>query len=114
MLFPYFRRIIDESQAAWRAVIIAATHFGVPTPAFSAALGYYDSYRRERLPANLLQAQRDYFGAHTYQRIDRDGTFHTEWLELRKPPVIWGEPYHLEGSPRRTMAHTIVILSSGI
>jgi 6-phosphogluconate dehydrogenase len=86
LLYPYFTKIIHQNQAAWRAVIIAATALGVPTPAFSAALGYYDSYRRERLPANLLQAQRDYFGAHTYQRVDREGTFHSEWLELRKQP----------------------------
>ena len=83
---PDIKKIIDESQAAWRAVIMAATQMGVPTPAFSSALGYYDSYRRERLPANLLQAQRDYFGAHTYKRIDREGTFHSEWLDLRKQP----------------------------
>lgn len=86
LLYPYFTKIIQQNQAAWRAVIIAATAWGVPTPAFSAALGYYDSYRRERLPANLLQAQRDYFGAHTYQRVDTEGTFHSEWLELRKQP----------------------------
>lgn len=86
LLYPYFTKIIHQNQAAWRAVIIAATALGVPTPAFSAALAYYDSYRRERLPANLLQAQRDYFGAHTYQRVDREGTFHSEWLELRKQP----------------------------
>ena len=55
-------------------------------PAFSAALAYYDGYRHERLPANLLQAQRDYFGAHTYQRIDKPGVFHSDWLRLRKPP----------------------------
>jgi len=86
LLFPYFRKSIDESQAAWRAVLMAATHLGVPTPAFSAALGYFDSYRRERLPANLLQAQRDYFGAHTYRRLDRDGVFHTDWIKLRRQP----------------------------
>ena len=86
LLFPYFKQVIDSSQAAWRAVLMAATHLGVPAPAFSTALGYYDSYRRERLPANLLQAQRDYFGAHTYQRLDRPGTFHSEWLQLRKTP----------------------------
>ncbi|MCA9194583.1 MAG: decarboxylating NADP(+)-dependent phosphogluconate dehydrogenase [Planctomycetales bacterium] len=86
LLYPYFTKIIEQSQAAWRGVILAATHLGVPTPAFSAALGYYDSYRRERLPANLLQAQRDYFGAHTYQRVDREGAYHSEWLQLRKQP----------------------------
>jgi 6-phosphogluconate dehydrogenase len=59
---------------------------GIPVPAFSTALAYYDGYRSERLPANLLQAQRDYFGAHTYQRTDKDGWFHTEWLEKRRQP----------------------------
>ncbi|MGA2259639.1 MAG: NADP-dependent phosphogluconate dehydrogenase, partial [Thermoguttaceae bacterium] len=59
---------------------------GIPTPAFSTALAYYDGYRSARLPANLLQAQRDYFGAHTYQRIDRPGVFHSDWLRLRKEP----------------------------
>jgi 6-phosphogluconate dehydrogenase len=59
---------------------------GLPAPAFTTALSYYDSYRQARLPANLLQAQRDYFGAHTYQRADKPGSFHTEWLELRRQP----------------------------
>jgi len=61
-------------------VVITAAELGVPTPAFSSALAYYDSYRSERLPANLLQAQRDYFGAHTYERVDKPGSFHTEWI----------------------------------
>ena len=61
-----------------------AVRLGIPTPAFAAALAYYDGYRSERLPANLLQAQRDYFGAHTYHRIDREGVFHSDWLRLRK------------------------------
>jgi 6-phosphogluconate dehydrogenase len=86
LLYPYFKEIIVKSQAAWRAVIMASTQLGVATPAFSTALSYYDSYRRERLPANLLQAQRDYFGAHTYKRLDMEGTFHSEWLDLRKQP----------------------------
>lgn len=64
-----------------------ATNLGLPVPAFSTALGYYDSYRRERLPANLLQAQRDYFGAHTFQRIDNPEPDHAEWLERRKTPA---------------------------
>ena len=63
-----------------------AVRLGIPTPAFAAALAYYDGYRSERLPANLLQAQRDYFGAHTYNRIDREGVFHSDWLRLRKEP----------------------------
>jgi 6-phosphogluconate dehydrogenase len=84
LLHDYFRAAIDKSAAAWRSVIMVAAQTGIAVPAFSTALAYYDSYRRERLPANLLQAQRDYFGAHTYQRTDREGVFHTEWLERRK------------------------------
>jgi 6-phosphogluconate dehydrogenase len=86
LLFPYFTQAIEKAQASWRAVVMAASHLGLPVPAFSTALAYYDSYRLARLPSNLLQAQRDYFGAHTYQRVDRDGVFHSEWLDLRKPP----------------------------
>lgn len=85
LLYPFFEQAVENAQAGWRAVIAAASLLGIPVPAFSAALNYYDGYRLERLPANLLQAQRDYFGAHTYQRVDRDGTFHSEWLDLRKP-----------------------------
>lgn len=82
ILDPYFRDIIVNAQASWRRVVQLAVEYGVAAPAFSAALSYYDSYRAERLPANLLQAQRDYFGAHTYERTDQPaGTFfHTEWF----------------------------------
>jgi len=88
LLAPYFRDAVARAQTAWREVVKTAIDLGIPTPAFSAALAYYDGYRSERLPANLLQAQRDYFGAHTYHRIDRpgEGPFHTEWLQLRRPP----------------------------
>lgn len=86
LLHPYFTDAIAKGQSAWRHVMNVATTLGLPVPAFSTALAYYDSYRREFLPANLLQAQRDYFGAHTYQRTDRPGTYHTEWLQLRKQP----------------------------
>jgi 6-phosphogluconate dehydrogenase len=86
LLHPYFTAAVDHGQNAWRQVVTTATQLGLPVPAFSTALAYYDSYRRARLPANLLQAQRDYFGAHTYQRTDRAGTFHTDWLEKRRPP----------------------------
>ncbi|MBN1659016.1 MAG: decarboxylating NADP(+)-dependent phosphogluconate dehydrogenase [Anaerolineae bacterium] len=81
LLAPYFQQQIDQGQAAWRRVIAAAVTHGLPVPAFSSALAYYDGYRRERLPANLLQAQRDYFGAHTYERVDRPRGhfFHTNW-----------------------------------
>ncbi|NDC64375.1 MAG: NADP-dependent phosphogluconate dehydrogenase [Planctomycetia bacterium] len=85
MLAPYFTEALAKAQQAWRHVVATAATIGVPVPAFMTALAYYDGYRHERLPANLLQAQRDYFGAHTYERTDRPGTFHSEWLELRRP-----------------------------
>jgi 6-phosphogluconate dehydrogenase len=85
MLAPYFTEALAKSQQAWRHVVATAATIGVPVPAFMTALAYYDGYRHERLPANLLQAQRDYFGAHTYERTDKPGTFHTEWLDLRRP-----------------------------
>ena len=77
----FFSNLLNEYQASWRKAIIHAIGFGVPTPAFSTALAFYDGYRTERLPANLLQAQRDFFGAHTYERIDqpRGQFFHTNW-----------------------------------
>lgn len=79
----YFTKVIESSQDAWRKVVAGAVELGIPVPAFSSALAYYDSYRSERLPANLLQAQRDYFGAHTYERVDkpRGEFFHTKWLD---------------------------------
>jgi 6-phosphogluconate dehydrogenase len=86
LLDSYFTAAIEKAQAAWRHVLSTATHLGIPTPAFSTALAYYDGYRRARLPANLLQAQRDYFGAHTFERVDKPGVFHAEWLDLRKAP----------------------------
>ena len=86
LLAPYFSRAVQEVQDSWRNVVSTAARLGIPVPAFSAALCYYDGYRRERLPANLLQAQRDYFGAHTYERLDEPGSFHTDWLHERRPP----------------------------
>jgi 6-phosphogluconate dehydrogenase len=77
----YFRDAVGEAQDAWRRVAATAVTLGVPTPAFASSLAYYDGFRRERGPANLLQAQRDFFGAHTYRRTDRPGTFHTRWSE---------------------------------
>ncbi len=82
MLDPYFKEIVEKAQPAWRHVVQAATANGLPIPAFSSALSYYDSYRRGRLGANMIQAQRDYFGAHTYQRVDKEGTFHTDWINI--------------------------------
>ena len=84
LLAEYFENAVEQAQEKWRAVVAIASIRGIPVPAFATALAYYDGYRLERLPANLLQAQRDYFGAHTYQRVDRDGVFHTEWLQLAK------------------------------
>jgi 6-phosphogluconate dehydrogenase len=86
LLAPYFKKAVQKAQSSWRNVVATAVRFGIPMPACSAALSYYDGYRSERLPANLLQAQRDYFGAHTYRRIDREGIFHSDWLRLRKQP----------------------------
>jgi 6-phosphogluconate dehydrogenase len=82
LLNPFFKQAVEERQDAMRCVIQTAVSLGVPCPAFSASLAYYDGYRTARLPANLIQAQRDYFGAHTYHRTDMDGVFHTEWQEL--------------------------------
>jgi len=81
LLDPYFKKQIDAAQAAWRRVVAKAAQKGIPVPAMSSALAFFDGYRRESLPANLLQAQRDYFGAHTYQRVDkpRGDYFHTNW-----------------------------------
>ena len=86
LLATYFQNAVEKAQASWRNVVMTAVKLGIPTPAFSAALAYYDGYRSAQLPANLLQSQRDYFGAHTYQRTDRDGVFHTDWLSLRRQP----------------------------
>jgi len=81
MLDPFFKDVLERAQESWRHVVASAANIGFPIPACSSALSYFDSYRRDRLPANLIQAQRDYFGAHTYQRVDKEGTFHTEWTK---------------------------------
>jgi 6-phosphogluconate dehydrogenase len=82
LLDEYFHSIVENYQEAAREVVTLAIKAGVPVPGLASAIAYYDSYRSAVLPANLLQAQRDYFGAHTYQRNDREGTFHTDWLNL--------------------------------
>jgi 6-phosphogluconate dehydrogenase len=81
LLDPYFKKQMQAGEAAWRRIVAKAVVAGLPVPAMSSALAFYDGYRRERLPANLLQAQRDYFGAHTYERVDkpRGEFFHTNW-----------------------------------
>jgi 6-phosphogluconate dehydrogenase len=81
LLDPYFKEQVESAQAAWRRVVMQAVRLGIPVPAMASALAFYDGYRHARLPANLLQAQRDYFGAHTYERVDepRGSFFHTDW-----------------------------------
>ncbi|MCC6263117.1 MAG: NADP-dependent phosphogluconate dehydrogenase [Bryobacterales bacterium] len=89
LLDAYFKSEIDRTQANWRKVVAAAAENGIPAPTFYSALAYYDSYRSERLPANLLQGQRDYFGAHTYERVDqpRGKFFHLDWPQPGRPQV---------------------------
>jgi len=84
LLDPFFIRIIEDAQVSWRTIVAAAVTNGIPASAFSSALAYFDAYRKEQLPANLIQAQRDYFGAHTYERVDksRGQFFHTNWTGL--------------------------------
>jgi 6-phosphogluconate dehydrogenase len=83
----HFAEEIAGAQVPWREVVASAARRGIPAPAFTAALAYYDTLRAERLPAALIQSQRDFFGAHTYQRVDREGTFHTKWAEPGRPEV---------------------------
>lgn len=84
LLAPEFKQTILDKQGAWREVLIEATRLGISVPAFGASLEYFDSYRRARLPQNLTQAQRDFFGAHTYERTDKPGHFHTEWVPIEE------------------------------
>jgi 6-phosphogluconate dehydrogenase len=81
LLVEYFRDAVAEAQDAWRRVVSRATEEGVAIPAFASSLAYYDGYRRERGPANVIQGLRDFFGAHTYRRVDREGSFHTRWAQ---------------------------------
>jgi 6-phosphogluconate dehydrogenase len=81
MLAPFFQQALASAQPAWRRVVKRAIDAGVPVPAFASSLAYYDGYRRARGPANLIQGLRDYFGAHSYHRIDRDGAYHTRWAQ---------------------------------
>ena len=75
-----FQQAVESRQEAWRLVVQTAVGLGIPVLGISASLAYFDAYRSERLPANLTQAQRDYFGAHTYRRVDKEGVFHTQWI----------------------------------
>jgi len=89
LLDPYFKEQIQKNQTRWRSVVALAAQAGVAAPAFMSALAYYDGYRSAQLPANLLQAQRDYFGAHTYERIDqpRGVHFHLDWSKRDRPQI---------------------------
>ena len=80
-------QLLQAKRQNMRNVIIHAVHLGYPVAGLMSALSYFDAYRSERMPTNLIQAQRDYFGAHTYQRTDRSGTFHSDWIRLRKNPT---------------------------
>ena len=99
LLDSYFTDIIRKTQHNWRIAVATAVEQGVAVPAFSASLAYFDSYRQARLPSNLLQAQRDFFGAHTYERVDKPGVFHTEWLEPEKHSTE--KPVAPKETPRR-------------
>ena len=96
LLAPEFKQTILDRQTAWREALAAAATLGIPVPAFSASLDYFDSYRRARLPQNLTQAQRDYFGAHTYERVDKPGFFHTEWTHFAEKSVQTSTPESLQ------------------
>ena len=89
LLDPYFKKALASGQEPWRKVVSLAVRHGIPVPAFRTALSYYDGYRSARLPANLLQAQRDYFGAHTYERVDqpRGKFFHLDWPDPKRPQL---------------------------
>ena len=90
LLAPELKQSILDRQDAWREVLAVSNKLGIPVPAFAASLNYFDSYRRARLPQNLTQAQRDYFGAHTYERTDKEGLFHTEWTQTDKESLQTG------------------------
>lgn len=96
LLAPEFKQTILDRQTAWREALAAAAKLGIPVPAFSASLDYFDSYRRAGLPQNLTQAQRDYFGAHTYERVDKPGFFHTEWTHFAEESVQTSTPESLQ------------------
>ena len=89
MLDPYFKKTVRVAQKNWRKVIALAVKHGIPVPTLGSSLSYFDSYRTERLPQNLLQGQRDFFGAHTYERTDkpRGEFFHIDWPDPKRPQI---------------------------
>jgi 6-phosphogluconate dehydrogenase len=106
MLAPFFQQALASAQPAWRRVIAEAVQSGVPVPAFSASLAYYDGYRRARGPANLIQGLRDYFGSHGYHRVDREGAFHTQWGQDGSE-VQLEEPGKSSGGTRSNAVYTL-------
>ena len=106
LLAGNFRVAMNQRQEAWRRVVGLAVAMGIPVPGMAASLAYYDGYRTARLPANLIQAQRDYFGAHTYERLDREGTFHTEWSARQpaKTPKPGSTPEPADGGGTENIA----------
>ncbi len=92
LLAPHITEAVNGTAGAAREVAATAIRLGIPAPAHTASLSYVDSYRTERLPANLTQGQRDYFGAHTYRRLDREGTFHTVWTPVGTEETVASEP----------------------
>lgn len=99
LLAPEFLQTILDRQESWREVLSQAAKLGIAVPAFSASLDYFDSYRRDRLPQNLTQAQRDYFGAHTYERVDKAGVFHTEWTKASEESIQTSTPEPQQALP---------------
>ncbi|MBD1935768.1 NADP-dependent phosphogluconate dehydrogenase [Microcoleus sp. FACHB-68] len=105
LLAPEFKQTILDRQDAWREVLSQSAKLGIPVPAFSASLDYFDSYRRNRLPQNLTQAQRDYFGAHTYERVDKAGFFHTEWTKIDEETLQTSTPEPLQAQDPGEVLH---------
>lgn len=93
LIDPKFAGELKDREAAWRRVLCAGINSGIGLPSMSASLAYFDSYRRERLPANLVQAQRDFFGSHTYERTDKEGNFHSIWSSMNSADSITTSGY---------------------
>jgi 6-phosphogluconate dehydrogenase len=108
LLAPEFKQTILDRQDAWREVLAQSAKLGIPVPAFSASLDYFDSYRRDRLPQNLTQAQRDYFGAHTYERVDKAGFFHTAWTEIDEETIQTSTPEPLQAQDPAEAVRTTI------
>ncbi len=97
---PFFTDVVAAGQDSWRRVVARAALAGIPTPGFASSLSYYDGLRSERLPAALIQGQRDFFGAHTYKRVDKEGTFHTLWSGDRTEVEEIGATHGVNQTPK--------------